>query len=175
MDGLLQSVRQISNKFKTITEDLEVFIVVFWVSGFVLPPQHVGAEHPPKFLISCFHWQRISKEAGFSVRLGKCTISATATSASCRRPISGGPLGTRTPSQQTTPTTIHPWRMVSQPKPWTASRAQSASVTASSTCASPWYRHTCSRLSTCWVSLGTDSRASPPLCMQARARTWRPL
>lgn len=123
-----------------------------------------------KYRASCLHQQLISKEAGSFVRRGKCTISATVTSASCRKPASGGPLSNR---RRTTLTTTHLWRTPWQSRPWTGSRAPSALATASSTCASPWYRRTCSRLSTCWDSPVTVSRACPPLCMPARARTWR--
>lgn len=39
--------------------------------------------------------QRTSKEAGSSARHGRCTTSATATSASCKKPARGGPRAKR--------------------------------------------------------------------------------
>lgn len=118
--------------------------------------------------------QRTSKEAGSSVRPGRCTISATVTSASCRRPVWGAFPPMRRICPQTRPITTPQWRALWLKRPWTGSRAPSASATASFTSASLWYHHTYSRSSTCWVSLVTVSRVCPPSCMPVRVRTWRP-
>lgn len=135
---------------------------------------------------ACFPFclQHISKEAGSSAKPGRCTTNVTMTSHICKKVAERGLLNCclRLPPLPR-PTAAAPPHMdqarlrdwtASAPRRWIGWKGRSASVTACSTCASPWCRLTCWRSSTCWVSPETDIRACRRSRMPAKVKTWRP-
>lgn len=133
-------------------------------------------------------WQRTSREAGSSVRPGRCTTNVTVTSPTCKRVaeeerLSSKPCHVHPPPPPTRPTTaacLRPGRShpgdgtPSAQRLWIGSKVQSASATASSTSVSRWCRHTYWRSSTCWASLATACRACQRSRTPVKVRTWRP-
>lgn len=130
--------------------------------------------------------QRTSKEAGFSVKRGRCTTNVTATSLTYRRAAEEGPRDKSVPNPllyqlnpQTPACRLHQGRApptdltVWAQRLWTDWKVRSASVTASSTSAFRWCRRICWRSLTCWASLVIAFKACLHSRMPVKVRTWR--
>lgn len=137
-------------------------------------------------ILASILWQRTSKEAGSSVRLGSCTTNVTTISHVYKRPTRGGARKRRRrrlrPPALPWPTTaapLHPGRAhhrdwtASAPRPWIGCRVQLVLVTVFSISVYRWCRRTCWRLSICWVFLETAIRACQHSYTPVKVRTWR--
>lgn len=132
-------------------------------------------------------WQHISKEAGSSVKLGRCTTNVTTTSHVYKKAAGGGALNSKRRRLHRPallcPTTValphlgrvhHRDWMASAPRLWIGWKVQSVLVMVFSTSVYRWCHRTYWRSSICWAFPETAIRACQHSLTLVKVRTWRP-